>query len=129
MWERPDDGRAHFAHAAALGVETDDAFLRDLTHQLLNYEATFGSAATQSVLQNLALYLEPIGTRAAVNRLKALYSVNQAFEDYNAEEYGKVPTEVLRAAAHNPRYLANRGVLSILFRSVLHLGRYQRSQH
>jgi hypothetical protein len=120
IWKRIEQGQNHLARAAELGAQADESFLDALTHQLLNYEAVFGAAAAQSVLHNLALYLKPVATQVDVHRLQGHYSVNQAFRDYYAGKYLKVPSGVVRAVANDPRYLMNRGVLAMLFRSIGH---------
>ena len=119
MWDRPEDGRRHFEQAARLGARVDESFLSTLTHKLLNYEAEFGAKAAQDMLQALTPYLENLGGRASIRGLNGRYSVNRAFHSYRAGEYAGVPTTILRAIASNPRYLANRGVMSILFRSTV----------
>jgi glycosyltransferase involved in cell wall biosynthesis len=119
IWDRPEDGRRHFEHAAKLGVQVDEAFLSTLTIQLLNYEAEFGAEAAQGILHALAPYLETLGGRASVRRLNGSYSVNRAFSSYGAGEYAEVPARILHALASNPKYLADRGVLSILLRSTV----------
>lgn len=121
VWDRPEDGRRHFEQAARLGARVDQSILSTLAHQLLNYEAEFGVEAAQDILQALAPYLENLGGRASVRALTGCYSVSRAFQSYHAGEYAKVPTTLLRAMASNPKYLANRGVLSILLRSTVGL--------
>jgi glycosyltransferase involved in cell wall biosynthesis len=117
IWDRPEDGRKHFERAGSLGAQVDGSFLSTLTHQLLNYEAEFGVEATQNVLHSLTPYLENLGGREIVRDLNGLYSVNRAFRSYHAGDYASVPMTLVHAIANNPKYLANRGVLSILIRS------------
>jgi glycosyltransferase involved in cell wall biosynthesis len=117
IWDRPEDGRRHFEHAANLCAQVDEPFLSTLTQKLLNYEAEFGVEATQNVLCSLTPYLESLGDRAFVRDLKSSYSVNRAFRSYDAGDYATVPMTILHAIANNPKYLANRGVVSILLRS------------
>jgi hypothetical protein len=119
IWDRADDGRRHFEQAARLQAPLDESFLNALTHQLLNYETEFGSEAAQKLLPALTPYLEKLGGRASVRKLNSYYSVNRAFQSYHAGEYAQVPTKVLQAIATNPKYLANRGLLSILLRSTV----------
>lgn len=118
MWKRLEDGRGHFERAAALSAQMDEPFLCSLTAQLLDYETEFGPEATQDVFQKLRPYLEKIGNRAQVRWLNGHYLVNKAFLDYRAGKYAQVPSQVMRALVNNPHYLANRGVLAILFRSL-----------
>jgi hypothetical protein len=117
IWGRLEDGRRHFEQAAKMGAQVDDSFLNTLTHQLLDYEAEFGAEVAQDVLRDLTPYLEDLGGQTSLRRLNGYYSVNRAFDRYDAGEYGQVPPMILRAVASNPKYLGNRGVLSALFRS------------
>lgn len=117
IWDRPADGRRHFDHAARLGAGVDEPFLSGLIHQVLNYEKEFGAAAAQDVLRALIPYAKKLGGQAGVRQLNGYYSINRAFHSYHSGDYAGVPTSVLQAIANEPRYLANRGVLSILVRS------------
>jgi glycosyltransferase involved in cell wall biosynthesis len=119
IWHRLEDGAKYFAKAASLGVQLDDPFLNSLTDKLLVYEAEFGAKAAEMVVHNLAPYLKQLGGSASIRRLKSLMAVNRAFHHYNAGEYAQVPAALLSALVSNPKHLANRGVLSILVRSVL----------
>lgn len=118
MWGRFEEGDAHFMHAVVLRAQLDEHFLRVLSDQLLAYEIAFGAAEAQSVLQNLVPYLNKVGTDADVRWLKGCYSINQAFKSYHAGKYAKVPRMVIRAIANDPKYLANRGAMSALLRSI-----------
>ena len=118
MWDRLEEGRAYFAQAARLGAEIDGSFLHSLAYQLTSYEIEFGASAARSVLRKLEPYLKRLGNGHCVRRLKGYYSINGAFEDYRIGKYANVPIKLIDAVASDPRYLANRGVLSILFRSL-----------
>jgi hypothetical protein len=118
IWGRPKDGRSHFARAAELRAEVDEPFVQSLTHQLLAYENEFGTEVTKSALRKLAPYLAQVGGRRSVRRLKGCYAVNQALRSFQAAEYGCVPGKVIQAIINDPSYSLNRGVLSILVRSI-----------
>ncbi len=118
MWGRPEDGRGHMEQAARLGAEIDEGFLQELTYQLLSYGTEFGHEVTQEVIQDLAPYLNKIRPGIGPGRLKGGYWVNRAFQSYQAGEYDRVPGQVVRAVASDPKYLTNRGVLTVLLRSM-----------
>lgn len=120
IWDRPEDGHAHFARAAELRAEVDESFVQLVTHQLMGYEQEFGTEATRAVIRKLAPYLMQVGGRRSARRLKGCYSVNQAFQSYHAGDYGRVPGRVTQAVINDPSYLLNRGILSILMRSIAH---------
>jgi hypothetical protein len=118
MWDRPEDGRAHFSRAAELHAEMDEPFVQLLTQHLLNYGNEFGEKAVQRVLQKLSPCLKQVGGFYGVCRLKGSLSINRAFQKYHVGEYTKVPRLVMQAMASDPRYLINRGVVAILLRSM-----------
>jgi glycosyltransferase involved in cell wall biosynthesis len=118
MWGRMPEGRAYFERAAAQCAEIDDDYSQYLIAQLLAYETEFGPEAVQDVLRNLMSCLAKIGTRSQMRWLKGCYLIGHAFRDYHAGNYTRVPKEVMHAFACDPKYLTNRGALSILFRSL-----------
>lgn len=120
MWNRIEVGQDHFARAKSLGAQIDEAFLRQLVAQLLNYEAEFGPEATEEVIQRLSPFLNWVGKPASARWLKGCYSANKGLRSFKAGEYSIVPGNVLRAAIYDPAYLLNRGLLSIMSRSLLH---------
>jgi hypothetical protein len=117
LWGRPEEGRIFLARASAKGAEVNEALVQNLTHQLLGYQREFGSEATQNVMKDLTASLKEVDRNMSGSRLRGSYSINQAFESYRAGEYDQVPGQVLQAITNEPKYLWNRGVLAILFRS------------
>jgi len=124
MWQRPADGKKYFEHAVRIGAQVDESFLQTLTDKLLNYEAVFGDETAQIVLQRLAPYFDKLGNRASMRRLKGSYAINRAFRNYRSRAYARVPIPVLQALVSDPKYLTNRGVLSLLLRSTVARWRY-----
>ncbi len=94
IWDRPDEGRRCFEQAAALGVEVDEPYLVDVTHQLQSYEAEFGAEKAQNVFLALAVHLERLGGRSVVRRLSSYMSVNRAFQRYRLGDYAEVPPTI-----------------------------------
>ncbi|MCB9159899.1 MAG: hypothetical protein H6644_08580 [Caldilineaceae bacterium] len=79
-----------------------------------------GTAAAQAALARLADAMAPLGMPHEVRRLKGSLALNRAFQDFHAGNFTTVCVRWhLRATAHNPTYLGNRGALSILLRSVV----------
>ncbi len=120
MWGREKAGHVHFSRAAELGAQLDEQFLRNLTDQLLNYEMAFPGNG-QKVLQKLTPYLKKVGPAKNVRWLRGCYALNRAFQDYQARQYSKVPSNTLRAIFRDPTYLANRGVIAMLVCSMVGL--------
>ena len=118
LWNRPNDGRRYFSLAIEHKAKINHGFLQKLTHQLVNYEKECGVEATRSAIRELAPYMMEVGPRKSVRWLKSRYAINCAFREYHAGDYTKVPYDVVHAIVNDPSYLSNRGVLSILFRSI-----------
>ncbi|MDX1463688.1 MAG: hypothetical protein R3359_11575, partial [Marinirhabdus sp.] len=128
IWGRADDGKRHFEKAIKLGARFDEYFLNTLTHKLLDYEAEFGAEAGEDVFQALIPFLEKLGGKSSVRELKSSLSINQAFKNYHAGDRANVPAQILDAIINNPRYLVNRGTLSVLFHSITGNGNKQDQQ-
>ena len=119
MWGRIGEGNAHFKKAASLNSQIDNDFSEEITYRLINYEVGFGKGSVEDVLENLSASLEEAGYRRSAHRLRGCYAVNKAFQDYHLGQYKEVIQNTLQAIKYNPTYLFNRGVLSILFHSLI----------
>jgi hypothetical protein len=122
MWDRLEDGQKYFEQALKQGIRLDGAHISSLTHNLLNYELEFGDIAVQAKIQALAPFLRKLKGSRIVQKLIGCYMVNRAFDSFHAGKYRQVPRLTIRAIANEPKYLINRGVLSIFFNSMVHLG-------
>ena len=118
IWDRLDDARKYFRRAQELRSEADESLMRLTTYHLLGYEHEFGSEAVCRVLGNLQPFLNQVARRSG-NKLMGSYLVNRAFENYRSGSYKQVPGKVLQAWKSDPSFLTNRGVLSILLRSLV----------
>jgi hypothetical protein len=118
MWRRAGDGRAYFLEASSRKAEIDDHTIGRLAFQLLSYENEFGSKATKQIINELVPYLHQIGGQQAVRQLNGMYSFNLAFQNYQAGNYRDVFNDSANAFYHQPHYLGNRGIWSVLLRSV-----------
>ena len=120
IWEQPERARQHFARVLELNEDVvDEHYLGVLAAQILSYEREFGSDAAQEVLDRLALALKRLRSDSGARQLKAQYAVIQAFQQYRAQNYRPVPKRVLSAFTNNPANITNRGLLSILVRSLV----------
>jgi glycosyltransferase involved in cell wall biosynthesis len=119
MWERPEQAHSNMAKAVALNGRLDDAYLHTLNDQLLNYEHEFGTVAAQQLVHHLQPYLEKVGTQAQIRQFTGRYFINRAFSKYQEGVYNQVPSHIIKALSANPAIVANRGVWSIFFRSLL----------
>jgi len=119
IWGRYDDGRQYLERAGKLNAQIDDYFLQTLTHKLLDYEIEFGSDASQDVLNIINSLLQNLSGGKSIRLLVGNYFINRAFQHYSAGEYASVRSTAIHAILKDPKYLMNRGVLSILSRSIL----------
>jgi glycosyltransferase involved in cell wall biosynthesis len=119
IWGRIQEGADHFTQAVQLGAQVDQTIFTRITAQLLDFEAEFGPDATRDVIRNLSIFLERIGGRPLLHRLNGSIFINQAFRSYEVGNYPNTVNTVIKAAAEDPKFLSNRGVLSILFRSII----------
>lgn len=117
LWGRREEGQQALTQAIAAGAQLDELFIQNLTADLLNHQKAMGVAATQQALERLAPALAKVSVRNGSRWLRGSYSVNQAFQAYRAGNYRHVAGNVVKAIAYDPRYLLNRGVLSILLRA------------
>jgi glycosyltransferase involved in cell wall biosynthesis len=118
MWGRDPEAREYFRQARAAHAEIDRPYIQTVSAQLLSYAAEFGMNEARRVLKGLSLLLETIDGRFWAQCLKSCFWLDLAFKDYSVGNFLHVPAELLRALIGNPRYVKNRGVLSILFRSL-----------
>jgi hypothetical protein len=122
LWNSIEEAAAHFSAARDLGGAFDEAFEGRLAYQLATYELACGAAAAEAAVDRLAFCLGRVGLSKAARRIRARYLVNKGFRNYRNGARPKVIRHVTKALATDPRYLLNRGVLSILGRSLLGAG-------
>jgi len=119
LWGRHEDGYRYFKQANNLGAHADEYFLGTLTKKLLDYETEFGIDAVQNIFHTLNSLLPGLAGRTNVRLIIGNYYINRAFRYYHAGEYADAQMMVMYAISKDPRYLVNRGALSILGRSTL----------
>jgi glycosyltransferase involved in cell wall biosynthesis len=119
MWERDLEAKEGFKRAIALNAQIDKPFLWYLSEQLFIYEIAFGAAKTQAVFEKLLPHLKKIGPNKSIRWLHGYYAITQAFKKYEVGDYNGVPQKILNAIFHDPNYLKNLGVLSMLVRSMI----------
>lgn len=125
MWNRPAKAKEFFAQARAHDAQVDEALIHQVAFQLASYEKEFGVNSCLPILDQLYAEFKQLSGVRCANQLNGQYAVNSAFEYYQTGQYAPVPGRVMRAIASDPRYLTNRGILSIFLRSL----RYARQTH
>ena len=118
VWGRDRDALEYFRLARASHAEIDKPFIQTVSAQLLSYAAEFGMNKAKRVLKQLSLLLLNTEGKLPAECLRSCFWADLAFKDYNVGNFLRVPGEIVRALIGNPRYVKNRGVLSILLRSI-----------
>jgi len=119
MWDRQSSVQEYFSHAKIQGDHIDESFLEWMTYHLLPYEVEFGANATFKVLNSVGRHLKSLGIPKLDRTMKSYYFVNRAFLNYQSGQYRKVPLSAIMAIINSPANLKNRGLLSVLVRSLL----------
>jgi len=112
------DAQTYLERAVRMGARVDEQSVVPLVRELAAYEAEFGSEATETVVRNLIRHFRKLGQSKGMRLLSGIYAANRAFRWYYAGQYAQVPRQVIRTLAADPKYLANKGVLSILARAL-----------
>jgi len=118
IWGKRDDAKSFIETALEKGGIVDEPALNMLSDELLNYEAELGSTASQQVIDNLSNLLTKLNRQDKSKFLIGFYAQNRAFRNYHIGRFDSVPNDVARAVKADFKYLLNKGVLSILFRSL-----------
>jgi hypothetical protein len=118
MWEQTAKGSFHLERAKAYQAEIDESFANELAYSLLIYERELGAAAAETVLRRWQAALAPLGHQRLVRQMVGNYLANRAFQRFRAGDYAAVPGAVLQAMRADTRYLRNRGLFSIMARSL-----------
>jgi glycosyltransferase involved in cell wall biosynthesis len=126
IWNRPIDSQLYFNAARDWSAEFDDASGREINHQLVLLEKEMGPPAAERALSLLVPELRRLGGGGSVRRLQALYRRGLAFRDYLRGDYQDVVPQAVKAILLAPEQLLNRGMISIIVRSLLHCLKSQR---
>jgi hypothetical protein len=119
IWDRPEDAAKYFARGVERGFEVDDSFVKQVTFEFQGYELAYGVDASLKKLASLSATLRNHLSRRSVNWLTAGYLLYLASRDYRQGMLARVPTTILRAMAFHPRFLLDRGIVSLLVKSIL----------
>lgn len=119
MWGELAAGKVLLDRARALGAEIDDNLSWALRYQLTLLDREFGGAVARRVRASWLTHLQEYANHDRLRHMLDDYLVDQAFDRFNAGDHARVPSTALRAIRENPRHVLNRGLLSILFRSMV----------
>jgi hypothetical protein len=113
------DGPALLSAARSLRASVASLVFPFLSGQLASLESAKGTERSSAATASLAGVLGTVGQAALARRLEGSQALNAAFSHH----HGGRPREALRAVGRairlRPAYLANRGTLSVLLRSLV----------
>jgi glycosyltransferase involved in cell wall biosynthesis len=123
MWRSPAEGQALLAQAAERRQAGKFAFppaqLRIVVDELIAYRDEQGGERADAVVEGVAAGLSRAGDPASARWIVSRAALHQAFERYQAGDFGGVAAPAWRAVRADPRHLLNRGVISITLRALL----------
>ncbi len=119
IWERLEDADQYFVKAAGSDFVFDESFVQQVTHELQGYELAYGEEAFSGMLNKITPRLEKIFDRKNANWLQGDYWVNKAIREYRSGRVGSIYGKIFPAILKHPRYLFNRGIISVLVKSIL----------
>jgi hypothetical protein len=119
IWGRLDDAEAGLASAFRKGARCDRAILDMMSDELLSYESELGVLAARVVLDNLVSLGKTLNVPDQARRLTGCYAHNRALRSYRSGRFERVPSDVARAIRADSRYLLDRGMMSVLVRSLV----------
>jgi glycosyltransferase involved in cell wall biosynthesis len=121
LWGERDEAENFLQTAIEKGANIDIHAMNMLSDELLNYDAELGDVADQRIIDNLAGLLAKFKQKQSARFLVGFYAINRAFRNFQNNKYDLVPADVLNAIKNHPRYLLNKGAMSILIRSIFRL--------
>ena len=119
LWDRPLDAARRLKMASRYDFRVDEEFVRQVTHELLGYEMAMGSDAVTAMLEKLALDLRDRFHAREIDWIKANYFFVEASQSYQKGELRMARRNVVWALALHPSYIFDRGILSVLLKSML----------
>lgn len=122
LWDRAGDAEKYFSLGDEIGFQPDKAFVLQATHELMGYAMSDSGEAVLTRLDSLSPQLEKhLGSRGA-HWLAANFLAQSAEQKYRNGETKKVPSLLLSAFRKRPKYLADRGALSLFIKSMFGIG-------
>jgi glycosyltransferase involved in cell wall biosynthesis len=119
VWGREEEAKSYFEKAAKVKADLDEAYLRNIARMLKDYSSEFNDTSADKLLEALSTYIVNIGQPSNFQYLKKCYFLDQAFEHYRLNDYLNVRRALGQAIRTQPGCLKNRGVISLLIRSLV----------
>jgi len=118
LWGRVEEGKLDLAEALRLGCRIDQYFYYALAEELLGCETVYGPGDVDLALHSLTPYLEKMSTPSLVRWFKGEFFANRSFREFNKGRYSLALRSIQYAILTRPEFMANRGLLVTLFRSL-----------
>jgi glycosyltransferase involved in cell wall biosynthesis len=119
IWSRQEAADNHFQKAVEAGAFFDEIHLKKVAHQLVDYEIEMADLDRQTAAKRLLPHVRRLSSKGQYRHFMGELAAKRAIENYQRRRYGQVTRNVLSAFWHDPRYLFNRGVDSILVHSLM----------
>jgi len=119
IWEREQAAVSHFNKAAEIRAKFSKPHLGKIAKHLVDYEVEMGDEALQATLTRLLPYLKQHCSPGHLRWFLGNLAVNRGFENFRHQQYQRVAGNVWNAILNEPKYMFNRGILSMLVRSLL----------
>lgn len=119
LWGEKEEAGVNLQIAMEKGAIIDSQAMNMLSEELLTYEDELGGVAAAGVIDVLYNLLSKYAERKNARFLVSFYAINRAFRNFDNKKYDVALGDVIKAIKTDPKYLLNRGALSVLFRSFL----------
>ncbi len=120
FWGRLEAGQAYASKARDYRwTQEPPDLLHELADQISIYESEFGAKSADGVLRALDPSLTLVLGRPFVRRLRGLCLINRAFSLHHKGQSREVASAALRGVWYQPGQILNRGLHSLLRRSLL----------
>jgi glycosyltransferase involved in cell wall biosynthesis len=120
IWGEAGTAGMYIRTAVKLNACLDTTAMSALCDELLNYESELGGDANaRRIIDDLSNVFKKLNRSDSARSLAGFYWINRAYRNYHNKKYNSVPGDVLQAIMAEPKYLLNKGALSVLFHSIL----------
>ena len=119
IWNRQAIAHNHFQKAAEVGAVFDEALLKKVAHQLLDYEIEMSDLDQQTAASRLFPHIRALSRNDTYRLFMGELGAKRAFENYHRQKYGQVHRNIYQAIKNDPHFLLNRGIYALFLRSFL----------
>ena len=121
VWGRFGEAREYLHDAKKMEAEIDMSFLSHLTQKVLDHKIEFGDVVSRELFEKLLYVWNDFGDSRNLRQFKGMFAMNSAFQSFDNRDFGRVPVQIFLAVIVNPKLISNRGLISLLFRSIFNI--------